>query len=573
VVKGPSAVLFGRGSTGGAINQVSKAPLLTELAAVTANLGTNDLYRATGDVNVPIGTTTAFRINVMGESSQIADRDLVRNRRWGIAPSLAFGIGEQDTLTLAYLHQQENNVPDTGVPFFDGKPAPVDRNSYFGLSSDSVTTHDDSATARYQHDFKSDLSIADTLRYAHYEFAYLDNLPNYGGHPPTATTPLASVLVGRDAPGSTGIQSNLTNQIDLTARFATGFIRHSVVAGVELARQTLDLNRLANPFNGNNTWIPETPLLDPNPYEAQPLEPVSSQQDTVAKSSAFYVTDTMAFGQYVDVIAGARYDRFAADYKQVTVANGALLLLNHTDRIGSPRAAIVVKPTPMQSYYVSFGTSFDPSAEALALTAKTADLGPVKGKTYEAGAKTNWLDGQLLLTGAVFRTEVDNAQTNDPENPTVTVLNGNQRVQGLELGASGYLTKHWELFAGYTYLDAKTIASGTPGLVGKTLQNAARNALNLWTEYEFNDAWEAGIGGNWLGPRFADFGETASVPGYVVWNAMVSYRVTDHLQVQVNGLNLFNKLYWDAPYYTSVSENHVIPGAGRSGQLSVRMTF
>jgi catecholate siderophore receptor len=306
VLKGPSAVLFGRGSTGGAINQVSKAPLLAELDTVTANIGTNDLYRATADVNVPIGATTAFRINLMGESSQVAERDLVRNRRWGIAPSLAFGIGAQDTLVLEYLHQQENNVPDTGIPFVNGRPAPVDRDSFFGLSSDRVTTHDDIATARYKHDFNSNLSIADTLRYAHYEFSYIDNLPNFGDFPPGPNTPLDTVLVGRDAPGSTGVQSNLTNQIDLTGRFDTGFVKHTIVAGVEIARQTLDLNRLNNPFNGNTAWIAQTPLLDPNPYEASPIEPVSSQQDTVAESSAFHVTDTLSFGQHVDLIAGAR---------------------------------------------------------------------------------------------------------------------------------------------------------------------------------------------------------------------------------------------------------------------------
>jgi catecholate siderophore receptor len=573
VLKGPSAVLFGRGSTGGAINQVSKAPLLTELEAVTANIGTNDLYRATADFNVPIGATTAFRINLMGESSQVADRDLVRNRRWGIAPSLAFGIGAQDTLVLEYLHQQENNVPDTGIPFVNGRPAPLDRDSYFGLSSDRVTTHADIATARYKHDFNSNLSIADTLRYAHYAFSYIANLPNFGAFPPGPNTPLDTVLVGRDAPGSTGVQSNLTNQIDLTGRFDTGFVKHTVVAGVEVARQTLGLNLLNNPFNGNTAWIAQTPLLDPNPYEASPIEPVSSQQHTVAESSAFHVTDTVSFGRYVDLIVGARYDRFSADYKQLTVASGALLLLDHTDRVGTPRAAIVVKPTPMQSYYFSYGTSFDPSAESLALTTGTANLGPVKGKTLEAGAKTGWLDGQLSLTGAVFRTEVDNAQTNDPQNPTQTVLNGNQRVRGVELGASGYLTRKWEVFAGYSFLDAKTIEAGNPAFVGKTLQNVARHALNLWTEYEFSETWEGGAGANWLGPRFADFGETARVPGYVVWNAMVSYRVSDKLQLQLNGLNLFNKLYWDAPYYAGVAENHVIPGAGRSGMLSVRMTF
>ena len=573
VVKGPSATLFGRGSTGGAINQVSKAPFLDPVDVITANLGTNDLYRMTADINQPIAATSAIRVNVMGESSHVADRDLVLNRRWGFAPSASFGIGTPDTLTLAYLHQQENNRPDTGIPFVNGQPAPAPRDAYFGLASNSVTTHDDIATARYTHDFSSNLMVADTVRYAHYEFSWIADMPNFGAHAPAATTPLDSILVGRDQPASTGVQSNLTEQLDLTGRFETGFIRHTVVAGYEWSRQALDLNRLANPFNSNNNWVPETPLLDPDPYMASPVEGVSSEQDTIAHATSFYLTDTLSLGKYFDLIAGARYDKFSADYKQLTVASGAQLLLDHTDRLGSPRAALIFKPTALQTYYVSYGTSFDPSAEALSLTAKTANLGPVKGKTYEVGTKDQLLDGQLLFTGALFHTVVDNAQTNDPENPSLTVLNGNQRVNGLETQLTGYLTKHLEITAGYAYLDGRTLSSGTAAYVGQPLQNVAKNALNLWTEYEFTDQWEAGVGGNWLDRRYADFAGAVTVPGYVVWNAMVSYKVTRDLALQLNGINLFNRLYWDAPYYTSPSENHVVPGAGRSALLSIRLAL
>ena len=573
VVKGPSATLFGRGSTGGAINQVSKAPFLDPVDVVTANLGTNDLYRMTADINQPIAATSAIRANVMGESSHVADRDLVLNRRWGFAPSASFGIGTPDTLTLAYLHQQENNRPDTGIPFVNARPAPAPRDAYFGLASNSVTTHDDIATARYTHDFSSNLMVADTVRYAHYEFSWIADMPNFGSHAPVAATPLDDILVGRDQPASTGVQSNLTEQLDLTGRFETGFIRHTVVAGYEWSRQTLDLNRLANPFNSNNNWVPETPLLDPEPYMASPVEGVSSEQDTIAHATSFYLTDTLSLGKYFDLIAGARYDKFSADYKQLTVASGAQLLLDHTDRLGSPRAALIFKPTPLQTYYVSYGTSFDPSAEALSLTTKTANLGPVKGKTYEVGTKDQLLDGRLLFTGALFHTVVDNAQTNDPENPSLTVLNGNQRVNGLETQLTGYLTQHLEITAGFAYLDGRTLSAGTPAYVGQPLQNVAKNAVNLWTEYEFTDQWEAGVGGNWLDRRHADFAGAVPVPGYVVWNAMVSYKVTKDLALQLNGNNLFNRLYWDAPYYTTPSENHVLPGAGRSALLSIRLAL
>jgi catecholate siderophore receptor len=574
VLEGPSAVLFGRGSTGGAINQVTKAPLLTPLTNLTTLIGTNDLIRETGDFNFPFASTAAFRLNVMGEDSEAAGRDFAKNRRWGIAPAVAFGIGQRDTLTFSYLHQHENNVPDGGIPFLDGAPAPVPRSNDYGLVSDVNTTLDDIATARYRHDFSPDVSIADTLRYAHYEFNFQSAMPNYGGTIPTATTPLAAILVGRDRPGSSGVQTNLTEQVDLSAHFSTGPITHALLTGIEVARQTSDLDRYLNPFNSNNTWIPETPLLNPNPVEPlPPLLPISSRQDTTARSDSFYVTDTIGFNQYFDLLASARYDRFSADYHQLTVASGAVLNLSHVDNVGSPRAAFEYKPTPEQTYYIAYGTSFDPSAEALTLTTKTANLGPVKAKSYETGAKAALLGGGLQLSAAVFRTEVDNAQTNDPDNPTLTILNGDQRVDGLQLQATGHLTANWELFTGYSLLDSKTISSGTAAYVGKELPNVAHNALNLWTEYYLPFGIEVGGGANWLGPRFADSGETAHLPGYVVWNAMVSYKVSRNVTLQLNGLNLFNRYYYAAPYYTSAAENHVVPGAGRSGTLSINVNL
>ncbi len=386
--------------------------------------------------------------------------------------------------------------------------------------------------------------------------------------------PLDDILVGRDAPDSSGIQTNIDDQVDLSARFNTGAVTHDFVGGIEYSRQTSDLARYVNPFNTNNNWVPETPLLDPDPYEPLPgTEPVNSYQDTTAYVYSAYATDTIGFTPYLDLLVGARYDEFTAAYDQLTLASDSLLQLGHLDRLGSPRAALEFKPTPTQTYYVFYGTSFDPSAEALSLTTKTADLGPEKAKTFEAGVKNTVLDGGLLLTGAVFQTEVDNAETNDPENPNITLLEGNQRVNGLELDATGHITRHWEITAGYTYLDGVTIASGTPAYVGKAMPNVAHDEITLWTEYELSSRWEFGFGGNWLTHRYADSGEAAYLPGYTVVNAMVTYRATDNLSLQLNGFNLLNKYYYLSPYYTSASENHVLPGPGRSASLTIRLAL
>ena len=573
VVKGPSAVLFGRGSTGGVINQVSKAAQLTDFVHVVAEGGTNSEGRGTADVNVKIDGDTAVRLNVMGETSQVADRDDVQNHRWGFAPTVTWGIGKPDTITVAYLHQEENNRPDVGIPFLGGQPAPVSRKGDYGLLDDKQTANDDIVTGRYKHDFNDNLSVSDTVRYANYQYGFFFASPNFGKEVITSSTPLSAIVVGRDSPSSSGTQTNLTNQTDLVWRVKTGPVAQKIDLGAELSKETYDLTRYTNPFNNNNAWIPETPLLAPNPNSPLPYEAPSSLQTTDAFAQAFYLTDTISISQYVDIIAGVRHDRFAASYNALTPQTGAVSHFDHTDNLFSPRAAIVVRPTENQSYYFSYGTSFDPSAEALSLTAKTANLGPVKAKTYEVGGKIDWLDGRLSSTGALFHTEVDNAQTNDPDNPTVTVLNGNQRVRGAEFGLSGYVTEHWEVQASYTYLDGVTLSSGTASYVGKQMPNVAKNSANIWSEYEITDDLEVGAGMIYLGHRFADSGEAANIPSFVVWNAMASYKITDQVKVQVNGLNLTDKTYYTGSYFTSPAENHIVPGAGRTVKFSTSLAF
>jgi catecholate siderophore receptor len=586
VLKGPSGALFGRGSTGGAVNQVSKAPTLTPVRTLNADAGSNDEFRATVDVDIPIGSSAAFRLNAMGESSGVADRDYVKNRHWGVAPELAFGIGGPTTATLAYFHLSEDDTPDVGVPFVNAAPAPVRRRNDYGLVGDRAKSDVDIGTFRLQHEFDSSVSIANTLRYANYGFSYQFAAPNFGSKAaggqgaPAPGMPFEDVLVGRDAPDSSGAQTNLTDQFDLTARFTTGPLRHTLVTGIELARQTNDLERYNNPFNKKNTWVPLTSLLDPNPNMVKPAQPVTSTQDTTADNEAGYVVDTASLGSHLDLIAGVRVDRFAASYVQHTLTTGAVLNLGHTDVVASPRFAVVYKPASWQSFYFSYGTSFDPSAEALTLTSALANLGPVKATTYEIGSKTALMNGGLLLTGALFQTEVDNAQINDPDNPGLTVLQGNQTVQGLELGATGHIGPKLEITAGYTYLDAKaTGAVGAPAVrySGDAIPNVAPNAFNLWGEYYLTSRWEAGFGLNYLDRRTANIvtgsAAPAEIPSYVVLGAMTSYRVNDRLTLQVNVINLTDAYYYDNVYYTSASENHVIPGAGRTVKATARASF
>lgn len=595
VYKGPASTLFGRGSTGGVINQVSKTPQLYPIESGVFTAGTNDELRGTGDVNYVLGDSSALRVNAMGETSHVTDRNFARNRRWGFAPSLAYGIDEPTSATLSYFYQTENNIPDFGIPFLLGKPAPVAHDAYFGLPSDDrQKSRANVATGTIKHDFSDAFSIADKARWGNYYFDTRQTSPHYGnancytgaapfaggpvcagalGEVPVSTfnplqpipgMPLDDIFVERDRPSVSGTVSTLMNETDATWKFATGAFGHTLIAGVELDHEESDLIRYAN----QDGAIVPTPLLAPDPHEAFPGHQTTIRQrpDTKADTVGLYAVDTLTYGPHWSLVGAIRWDRFDASFNE-PVTHAAF---QHTDYIASPRAALVYKPDENSSLYFSFGTSFNPSAENLSLSSRTADLAPEKDHTYELGGKTQLLDGMLSLTGALFNTVMENARIADPLNPGLQVLAGELRENGAELNLAGNITEHWEILAGYTYLDGRSL-----GLFGSNLKgpvpNTAHNQANLWTTYDFDAGLKLGVGANYLGSRAA-FKDTAGlvshVPAYVTWDAMASYQLTDTFGLQLNAYNLFDTKYFTNSYFSSTVENHVIPGAGRTFTVS-----
>lgn len=569
VYKGPASTLFGRGSTGGVINQVSKTPQLDNFVRGTVVGGTNDELRGTADVNYQFADTSAFRVDAMGHRSDVADRDFVDNHRWGVAPSLALGIGTPTSLTLEYLHQEQDDIPDYGIPFAFGKPLPVPRNTYYGLPSDDRTrARVDVGTAIFKTQFTEHLWLTDTARAGNYFFDSRITAPHYGASPPAPGTPLDTVVTFRDRPSAQGTVSTLMNDANLHFRFSTGPVQQHLVFGIELDREEADLTRFANQLN----QIPGTPILDPDPFEPFPghQTQVTQRPDTVTKTASALAQDIVDFGPQWQATVAVRVDRFNAEFNEpITNAH-----FEHTDTIGSPRASLVYKPLPSLSIYGAYGTSYDPSAENLSLNAKTASLGPEKDHTYEFGVKSVALNGRLALQAGVFQTEMINARVGDPTNPTAPqILAGAERVRGFEADAIGYLTDELEITAGYTHLDSETLQSTDPGSVGAPLLNTAPNQANLWLVYEYREAWKAGFGVNYLDRRPADIDNSAHVPGYVTYDAMLSYRINRSLAVQLNGYNLTNKYYYANSYFSSPVENHVIPGAGRTALLTVSFAY
>ena len=561
VLKGPSSVLFGRGSTGGVIHQVSKQPQLAPITAGSFAIGTGGTKRFTVDVNRALEGVNggAIRLNAMGDLNGTAGRDIGAYRRFGFAPSVAFGLGTATRVTLSYLHQQEYNTPDYGLPWLFAHPAPVNPANFYGFAkNDYLRTQVDVGTVKFEHDFNDNISIRDQFRYGSYDRSVRVTEPQVIYTGVTPSTPLSAIAINRNQIAVTSQETFLQNQTDLTVRFNTGSIHHTVVTGAELGRET------SSPVRTSFTGLAPTSLLTPNADDAFLGKPtITTNVNTVSNTFGVYILDTIALGEHWEITGGVRWDLFQTSFDQ-TIAPAAHL--SRTDSLPSVRAAITYKPLPYGRIYFAYGTSFNPSAETLALAVNTADLAPEKNETFELGTKLDVLHERLSLSSSVFQIEKLNARVPDPNNAAFNVLGGDQRVRGFEIGVAGSITENWQVSAGYAYLDSRVIKSSIAASLGLALANTPKNTFSLWTSYQL--PWfGAQIGGGlqYVDSRVASTTPNAttklieSVPGYTTVQVMAKLPLRPGLDLQINGYNLTNAKYFDL-----LHPAHVVPGAGRS---------
>jgi catecholate siderophore receptor len=561
VLLGPASALFGRGSTSGVINSISKQPLLTPLAALSVSAGQADFWRGTADLNLPLGDAAAARLTVMDQHNHVVDRDQVTYNRYGVAPTLAFGIDTPTRLTLSYFKEVENNLPDYGIPFIDGAPAQVDRSNFYGLVNyDRTRTNNSIGTIRFEHDFADGYTVSDSLRYATYGFEYLVTgsfLGNDFVPPPPPGTPLADIEVSRDQPSSGGDTNMVINRTDLTRKFELAGVQNTLTGGLELSKEESNVTRFQNGLDD----IAPTPILAPDPFNTPPTPlVVYSAPQGRGNDVSVYAADNIELGAKWDLDAALRWDHFYSSFSEPFTATA----FTRTDVFVSPRLAAIFKPDEAQSYYLSYGTSYNPAIEYLIIAPSDQSLAPERNSTLELGAKIGILGGAASITAAVFDTWVSNARISDPDDPTVQQAPFNQQVKGVEVGLNGYLTRIWELTVNCTHLEDRITASSDPLSQGKLAPNTPHDAANIWSVLEPTAAFSIGAGATAVSHRFADTQNTAGVPGYVVFNAMTSYQLNDHFKLQVNLNNVTNKLYFTSVYYTGVDENHALPSAGRT---------
>ncbi|HEX5081085.1 MAG TPA: TonB-dependent receptor, partial [Blastocatellia bacterium] len=475
-------------------------------------------------------------------------------------------LGTGTRLTLSYYYLGQDNISDYGIPWvpannvalqqYRDRPAPAPRDTFYGFRNrDREELRSDLATVKFERDFNDSMTLRNQLRFS---YSSRDSLAT----PPRFTTDVNSTAVNREMRSWIALDRAFDNQTDMRASFSTGKIGHSLVTGLAL---TYENNQRQNRSAPNSP----TTLLNPNPDDVYSgvitLDPRFG--DITGKSLALYAFDTVKLNKYLELTGGLRFDRFDVDGVSVTTTGYAPVV--RLDEMVSWRGGVVVKPKEEGSIYLSYATSLSPSLEGLSYNTANTNIEPEKTYNLELGSKWDLVDGRLSVNGAIFRVEKTNARTPGilPDDPPQT-LQGRQRVQGVELGMSGGITRSLRVFGAYTLLDSAIIKSNTATEVGKRIQNTPRNSFNIWTTYLLPHRITLGGGPRFVGRRFGNTTNTRQVDAYWLLDAMASFPMGRHLDLRVNLYNLTNDYYFDR-----LGGGHLIPGAGRSVLVSAGFRF
>ena len=575
---GPSAVLFGRGSTGGAINLATKKPNATNSSAVTLSAGTAPTGRAELDVNRVLDEKVQVRINAAGQLSGVQGRDLTKQDRLGLAPSVAVQLTDHTRLDVDYLFQHEDGVPDYGQPYFNGQPVAVSldvpRSAHYGIrGSDTELVDAHIATARLLQDLGTVGKLTNTFR-----IGKVDRFAR-----PTAPRGLLTPEGGQATIGRQRFETATDNgyvfdQLDLRFVFSTAIVEHSLNVGLEASGERRDQQRynLRDASNAN----PVADLYSPNPSPdiSGYLQVTPTASKTEQSTVGVYIADQLKITKYLELLGSARFDWFQTGYTTYGVDDAAVgKSLWKTDRMFNWRAGAVVHPVEGVSVYGSYGTSSNPSAELGTLSDGTKTLVPERNNNLEVGAKAELFRGRLGLGLAAFRIEKENGRLANPD-PTEPsqVMEGVQRVQGLNVGVTGAILPDWKVFANYTFMDSE-IVKHTNNEVGNFIKGQSipltpEHSASLWTTVALTSRLSLGGGATMQSETIVNNPANASevqnsLPAYVRLDGYVSYAF-NAFDLQLNLNNLTNALYYDQGY-----SGHAIPAAERSAMLTARFDF
>ena len=624
VLNGASSVQSGAGSVGGSINIVTKRPKRETEVLVTGGIGTHEYYRGTIDANLRANELIAVRLNAMVHRNDVPGRDVDKYERWGVAPSVKIGVEGPTSLTLQYLHQEDNNIPQYGVPYYNGLIPGADRSSYYGYRNvDRQDIVVDQATAIFEHELSEDWSVRNLARWQNITqltvvgppqgtYCLANNTLPTGAACP-ANVPAGYYLIGGPRGNYRDSKNELMyDQVDFSGKFSTGPIEHTLVVGASAlwekysfkggnALRNADGSVVFNPYPLINIANPNDVVPGPaipgvvygsNVYTGPVNLTVTARNHGEVENYAAYAFNTMKLGK-VELTAGLRYENFAAYNRNIVT--GALA--DTEADLFSYRFGLAYKPVTAVTIYAAYGNSKTPSqssvngscTESTSTVVGTCNTRPEGAKNYEIGVKAE-VGAGVLLTASAFRNDRDSYRVPSNE-PGIAdqVLDGHSRVDGIALSASGQITKAWSVTANYTYLDSEIIQSisdyclANPGVngcatsdvvAGAELQNTPKHSGSIFTTYEFPFGLRIGYGATYQGSFAFNLPTATSATilrsdDYLVHNAFVAFTFNDALTAQINVKNVTDELF-----YTRIRNNGwATPGDARSAVLTLNYRF
>lgn len=559
VLKGPASALYGRGSSGGLINRVTKKPSARTIRELTATYGSFDQKRIAGDFGGGLNDRVRVRLNAAYEKSG-GYRDEYFLERFLVAPSVSFAISPRTDLLLQFDHLDDQRLTDFGIPAVTGRPIDVPYGTYYG----SADGRDDTSRAKVtgsQATFEHRFARA-TLRNAFRAYHYDLNRRNT----------LVSAIVGNDAVRTRGIvrrlEDGVFNQTELSTNVDWLSARHQLLTGIEFDRQQKDQVFL------NVANIDRVPLYQPEGHRV-PDVPASARPGTdnigYLDTVGVYAQDLIGLGEHWKALLGTRVDVFdqRTDERRPGQPN-----LERTDRTFSPRAGLVYQPQSWSALYASISQSFQPSAESFPLAANNAQIEPEQTRNYEIGAKYDLLGGALSTTVSVFQLRRTNIKTTDPAAPSRLIPIGEQDTTGFEWTADGSLDANWRISAGYAYLDARitksTAFSSNVALEGKRPSLTPQQSGSLWLRRQLSGGLAIAGGLRIMGQRFAAPDDLVTLPAYGLVDMAVYYNAKT-FDIALNVGNLLDRRYIVSAHGSSNNLN--LPGAPRNLRLSLRTHF
>jgi catecholate siderophore receptor len=578
VLKGSASMLFGKGSTGGVVNQVSKQPFLLDQHEVTTTLGTGREARLTGDFNLMTGEDSALRLNAMVHEENNYGASVSKR---GIAPTYRWGIGSRNEFSVGLYHLESEGRPNYNHPWFiqNGVIQPtLPARNYYGLASDHLDTSADYITLSHTHRLDRQNSLTTRVRHGRYERDLLASVIRFGQTGGAATTINnlgPNTIVTRSPKGRIGVSDTTQIQSDYVGTFNGLGKKHDLLAGVDIYQEDAKrANNFPGPSSGLTTTV-GTPNDGDTFADARGTVPFNTFD---ARNIGLYVQDTVSLTSTVKLIGGLRYDNFNATYVTSTgLANDV------TANLWSPRVGATFQPDENTSYYVSFGTSFNTSGDTYQYTpgapnTKDANTPPEKSRNLEIGGKFEIFEKRASLGAALFHSEKYNERNTDPDTAsTQQLLSGKRHATGMEFNLAGRITPKWEVFYNHTWIPSAKIdksnvvrnAAGTgsqaqgdrPGLTPK-------HSGSLWTTYMLMPKLRIGGGLNYRSEQSPQNARHLVTESFVTFDAMAEYTITETTTLKLNVTNLTDKLYADSLY-----SGFYMPGAARTVQLTLKKLF